>query len=71
MKRLAILAAVAYISTLAGAAGGTALTQHRVADQIMSGDQLNRLAIIGQCRIEPGNKPFANCTAQRLTGVVK
>jgi hypothetical protein len=71
MKRPVLLAAVAFISALAGAAGGAALQQHRVADQIVTGDQLNRLAIVGQCRIEPGNKPFANCTAQRLTGVFK
>lgn len=71
MKRLALIATIAFVSALAGAAGGAALQQHHVADQIVTGDQLNRLAIVGQCAIETGDRPFRNCAAQRLTGVVK
>lgn len=65
------LVVVAFAAALFGAAAGAAYVTNRDAPMMLTGDQLNKLAIVGNCPIESGAAPFANCRAQKLSGVVR
>lgn len=56
---------------MAGFDGGLLTQRSLDASLLVTGDQLNRLAIFGACPIEKGDAPFRNCTAKKLPGVVK